>query len=107
MIRITLVLLLGLAMFASFPAQAGHRDGHYNKHFNDHQYRHRKHRNKHHGHHHYSHGDHHYRCRHDSHYRYGGYVQFNTVPPFVPGSRVGYSAGGAVIIYQAYPPRGY
>ena len=103
MTRITLVLLFALSLLVSFSVQAGSRHGHQHKHHGGHHNKHQRHHNGHRGHHYYSHGGHRY--RHDSHYSYGLYPKFNTVPRVPPGTRYGYSDSGAVIVYQPYPYR--
>lgn len=105
MIRVTLIILLGLSIFVSFSAQAGNRHGHYNKHHGGHNHKHQRHHNRHHGHHKYSHGARGYRYRHDSYYGYGRYPRAYAVPNVPRGTRYGYSASGALIVYQRHPYR--
>ena len=101
MTRITLIILLGLSILVSFPTQAGGRDGHYNKHHGGHYNKYQRHHYKHHSHHYYSHGGHRYRF--GSYYGYGVYPQFYTIPHVSLGTRYGYSASGALIVYPTYP----
>lgn len=106
MTRITLVILLGLSIFVSFSAQAGSRNGHYNKHHGVHHkkhQRHQRHHNRHHGQHYYSHGARGHRHRYDSYYSYSMYPRMYAVPNLPLGTRYGYSASGALIVYQPYP----
>jgi hypothetical protein len=103
MIRITLIILLGLSIFVSFSAQAGNRNGHYNKHQGGHNHKHQRHHNRHHGHHKYSHGARGYRYQQNSYYGYGLYPRLYAVPNVPLGTRYGYSASGALIVYQPNP----
>ncbi len=95
MTRITLVILFGLSIFASFPAQAGNRDWHKHTNHSGHHYQHngdhyQLHRGRHHG------------RKNRSHKHYRGQVQFFTLPIVATGTRYGYSASGKVIVFQSY-----
>ena len=99
MTRTTLILLLGLSMLISFSLQAGDRQWHQHKHKDGHQY-------KHDGGHYKLRGGRHHGCKHSSHKRYRGQVQFFTIPQVASGTRYGYSVSGTVIVYQPYSLNG-
>jgi len=99
MTRISLFLLLCLSLTISFSAQAGGKHWHKHKLQKSHQYH---------------HNGGHYNfcqcrrkaCKHHSHRPYQGQVQFFTLPQIAVGTRYGYSARGAVIVYRAYSLNG-
>ena len=99
MTRITLALLLILSMLASFSVQAGDRQWHEHKHKKGHQY-------KHNGGHYVLRKGHYRACKHRSHRRYRGQVQFFTIPQVASGTRYGYSVSGTVYVYQPYSLNG-
>jgi hypothetical protein len=96
MMRLTLFLLMVISMLISFPVQGGGRAWHQHAHRDGHHYQHNG------GHYVLHHGRFVCRNRHHNHYR--GQTQFYTVPNVAAGTRYGYSASGAVIVFQPYHP---
>lgn len=99
MTRTTLLLLFGLSMLVSFSLQAGDRQWHQHNLKDGHHY-------KHEGGHYKLRGNRHRGCKHTSHKRYRGQVQFFTIPQIASGTTYGYSVSGQVIVYPSYSLNG-
>jgi hypothetical protein len=95
MTQIISALLVVVFTLASYSTQAKDLQWHEHKLKKGHQY-------KHSGGHYVLLNGHYRRCKHSSHKKYRGQVQFFTIPQVSSGTRYGYSASGKVIVYRAY-----